>query len=135
MTQHVVLDASAALEVVLRRPRAAVLIGFLDAAESVSAPDLFVAEVTNALWKHVRAGDLTHDEAREALKDTLQLPESFAPSWELASEALDLATKHGHPAYDAIYAALARRTTATVCTLDRRLGAMLDAMGVAKWSG
>ena len=130
MNRRVVLDASAALEAVLRRPNADRVLDIVEAAHRVSAPELFACEVANALWKHTRAGDLDSDEAQMALESSLELVDVLEPSVDLVPEALVTASAHNHPVYDALYAVLARRSGATVCTFDRRLTKLLDVMVV-----
>ncbi len=46
-----VLDASAAVEVVLHRPNADTISSVLRSADLTLAPDLYVSEIANALWK------------------------------------------------------------------------------------
>ena len=130
MSHDLVLDASAALEAVLGRTKAVVVLDFIETANTVRAPELYSAEVANALRKHVRAGDLELEEAQKALRIALDLIDSTTPSRELAVEALATAAAYDHPVYDALYAITARRTGATVCTLDRRLAALLEATRV-----
>jgi predicted nucleic acid-binding protein len=47
----VVLDASAAIEIALGRSQAARLAGILAEADVVLAPELYVSEVVNTIWK------------------------------------------------------------------------------------
>ena len=82
------------------------------------------------MWKHVRAGDLEREDAQTALEEALQLVDSLTESRDLVSEALVAASAFDHPVYDTLYAVLARRTGAAVCTLDRRLKRLLDEMRV-----
>lgn len=49
-----VLDASAAIEIVVQRSQAARLRGIVEEADVVLAPDLFVPEVVNTTWKYCR---------------------------------------------------------------------------------
>lgn len=130
MSRRLVLDASAAIEAVLGRPRAAWVLDLLGEAGSVVAPELYATEVANALWKHSRAGDIDDETAHEALEAALSLVDETVPLVELAHEALATAQAHGHPVYDALYAVVARRRGATVCTLDRRLTVLLAVMVV-----
>ena len=58
----------------------------------------------------------------------------------LAAPALELARELGHPVYDCVYLALARRRNAPLITLDRKLTARLagtryegDAILLADW--
>lgn len=130
MSSRLVLDASAALEVVLLRPSAAGILDLLDQAGVVYAPDLFATETANALWKHVKSGGLRREEAFDLLEEACDLVDSFLIARDLAPEALATAIAHGRPVYDSLYAVAARRTGATVVTLDQRLKRLLDAMKV-----
>ena len=124
MSRDLVLDASAALEAVLGRVNAPEVLDLLRYATTVRAPDLFAAEVANALWKHVRAGDIDIENGQNCLRAALELVDSMSASNELVEEALATATAHAHPVYDALYLVTARRTGATICTRDRRLATL-----------
>jgi predicted nucleic acid-binding protein len=130
VSRSLVLDASAAIEAVLGRPLALGIVEHLEHADRVTVPDLYFAEIANALWKYVRAGDLLVDEAHEMLSIGAALPDDALPARELATEALATATAFDHPVYDALYAVTARREGAAVCTIDQRLAGMLEAMRV-----
>jgi predicted nucleic acid-binding protein len=125
MSGDLVLDASAALEAVLGRNRAIDVLDLIAAATTVRAPDLYTAEIGNALWKHVKAGDLDIGRAQRCLRSALDLVDSIIPSRALVEEAMVTAAEYDHPVYDALYLVAARRTGAAVCTLDRRLAALL----------
>ncbi len=130
MSRLLVLDTSAAIEAVLGRPLALAIVEHLEHADRVTVPDLYFAEIANALWKYVRAGDLTVDEAQEMLSIGAALPDDVLPAQELATEALATATAFDHPVYDALYAVTARREGAAVCTIDQRLARLLGSMRV-----
>lgn len=55
----VVLDASAAIAVVLGTRQAEQFIPQLERADLVMAPDIFIAEVCNVLWKYRRTDMLS----------------------------------------------------------------------------
>jgi len=115
---------------VLCRPLALRIVEHLEHADRVTVPDLYFAEIANALWKYARAGDLTLDEAQEMLSTGSALADDVFPARELATEALATATAFNHPVYDALYAVTARREGAAVCTIDLRLVKLLEAMRV-----
>ena len=127
---RLVLDASAAVHLVMRMEDAADLIAVLERASLVLSPGLFQAEVANALWKYVRAGELTQELALERLEEALALVDVQVPDAELAAESLAAACRYRHPVYDLLYAVLARRHGCGVLSLDRRLGALLRAMEI-----
>ena len=130
MSRLLVLDASAAIEAVLGRSQALEIVEYLEHADRVTVPDLYFAEIANALWKYVRNGDLPLEDAQTMLSIATSLPDDVLPARELATEALATATAFDHPVYDALYAVTARREGAAVCTLDQRLARLLEAMRV-----
>ncbi len=127
---RIVLDASAALAAVIRRPGAVGVLDVLASASIVLAPDLFASEIANGLWKYVSAGELTGDEAAIGLDTALDLVERFVPTTELAQEALREAAHYRHPVYDLCYAIAARREGCAVLTIDSRLQTLLKKMGI-----
>ena len=99
-----VLDASAAISAVLARPTAAAILETIGGSASVViAPDLYVSEVANALWKYVVAGEIDGDEAAESLDAALALVDRFVPAADLAQEALREAAARRHPVHDLCY--------------------------------
>jgi predicted nucleic acid-binding protein len=125
-----VLDASAAVRLVMRADGADTLLEPISAAAVVTAPSLYASEVANALWKYVKAGSLEVETALERYEEAINLIDDFAPDRELTTEALTEAVRYGHPVYDLLYAVLARRTGCVVLTMDKRLKTLLDQMGI-----
>src|SRR5436305_3721665 len=120
----IVAGASVAVKWVVREPDS-------DAAtalrsEQLIAPVLWLAEASNVLWRRVRIGDITADEARARLSELLKAPvASFAMEPHL-DRALQLATEMGHPIYDCIYLALALHHGTHVVTADNRFVAAVS---------
>ena len=117
----VVLDASAAIEVAFMRRLGASLAVTLRDADEVLAPELFVAEVVNTIWKYHRLEVLSLDVCDHALDNALGLVDVMVPCRELASEAFLLARISRRPAYDMFYLALARSRDALLLTTDAAL--------------
>lgn len=130
MTRRLVLDASAAIELVLATPQAARIATLMSESTLVVVPDFYCCEVANVLWKYVRRGELTPEEAQEAFADAFDLADSMAPDRGLAQEALAASTLHGHPVYDMVYAVLARRHGCAVVTMDRGFAQLLAGMDI-----
>lgn len=87
-------------------------------SQNVIAPDLLLAEVSNAMWSKVRRGILAAPNTRLD-----QLPlfiAEFIPSVELMDDALRLAIELGHPVYDCFYLALAIARDVPLVTADAR---------------
>jgi predicted nucleic acid-binding protein len=120
----VVLDASAVVHGLLGSSLSAVdVVNRVARATVVAhAPDLLVAEVTNAL--RVRISERWPVEAaRECLVTFLGLGITIHGGSRLAPTALSLAASRGLSAYDAFYAVLSDALEAPLYTSDHRLAA------------
>jgi predicted nucleic acid-binding protein len=117
----VVLDASAAMEIADGRAAASGLKTVLEESEVVMAPDLFVAEVVNSVWKCHQFEEWPLDRCERVMKTALWLVEVLVPSKELYAQAFLLARTTRRAAYDMFYLALARREDATLLTRDVQL--------------
>jgi len=116
----IVLDASAALEVLLNQPAAgSVRSRLADPAQSLHAPDLIWIEVASALRRFVLHGDITDARGRAALDDLGDLGLRTYPLQPLAVAALALRDRCS--TYDASYVALATELDCPLVTGDVRL--------------
>ena len=118
----VVVDASVSLKWVLPEKDTKNALEFWDewedAAEPVVAPPIFRAEITNALHKRARRGDISHLDALEMLGSLLGIVAIREPEG-LYTSALSLADELGMSAsYDALYLALAESVRCEVWTAD-----------------
>ena len=84
------------------------------------APDWIVVEYRNAIWKHVRRGEVTGKEARE-ISSILSRYLTHVASLPLVGPALDIAVAIDQTVYDSVYVALAERTGLPFVTGDRPL--------------
>ena len=94
---RLVLDASSALEVVLKRSRAGDFMRAIHDADTVMAPELLVPEVVNAIWKYRQFDRLDLNTCNRALELAIEL------------------------AYDMFYIALALREDGANEKGDRRI--------------
>jgi predicted nucleic acid-binding protein len=133
VTSEIVLDASAAIHLVMAADHATSLVDRLEQASSVAAPDLFFSEVGNGLWKYVQFGTLPVEQAVKRLHEAMDLVDGIVPSQELVHEAVVAAAQYGHPVYDMLYAVLARRQGATVLTTDGPFAKLLRRMEIAAY--
>jgi len=127
---RIVLDASAAVRVIQASELSEELLRHLEHASLVVTPDLYCSEVGNALWKYVRAGELSLEDATERLEEALNLTDLMVPDSQLIAEALAAAAMYQHPVYDMMYAVLARRHGATLVTVDRSFASRLRGMQI-----
>lgn len=130
MSGPVVLDASAAVRIALKGPGAIRAARVTQSSTKVVVPSLLGVEVANALWKYIRAGDLSIERAQDALSVAQRLADVTVHDGELLTEALDEAARRNHPVYDMLYAVLARRQAATLVSFDERLRKVSKRMGV-----
>jgi predicted nucleic acid-binding protein len=123
----VVVDASAVVEWLSRRPSAApVERALID--DHAFAPELLDVEVLSALARAVRAGRVGKRDGRRAVDVLLGAPIVRVPHLGLA---LDAWSRTGNvSAYDAFYVALAARLSCPLITADRQL-ARAPGLGVA----
>lgn len=116
----IVVDASAVLDLLLEAPGSRPLDARLrKAGESLHAPHLLDVEVTHALRRRARTGELDDARAFEALSDFLDLPIARYPHDLLIPRVWTL--RHSVSAYDATYLALAEALDAPLLTRDRKL--------------
>jgi predicted nucleic acid-binding protein len=93
--------------------------------EPLVAPDLVVAEVTNAAWKLARAGEISDE---HGARIAAAIPAAFSAlvgAARLSARAFALAHELDHPVYDCLYLALAEIEDVRMVTADRRLLARL----------
>lgn len=114
----IVIDASVALKWVFDEPGSQAASDLRD--DDLIAPVLWLAEVANGIWRRVRIGDITADEASSHLSELVSAPVASMPMELLVEDALALANETGHPVYDFFYLALALRRQTHVVTADRR---------------
>jgi predicted nucleic acid-binding protein len=103
--------------------------GWAAAGVRVLAPELLLAETTNALYRCGKAGLLRPAEVDEAVRHVGALGIETSPMAPLVGPALSLAQRLTLPAaYDAFYLALAERESAELWTADLRLKRAVSAV-------
>lgn len=125
-----VLDASAAIEVVMDRGKAAAFAQVLRDADFVLAPDLLVPEVSTAVWKYHEVNNLGLPDCDRAIESALELVDEWVPSFKLYRDAFLLARTVHRPVYDMLYLALARHEAATFLTMDGSLRKEAEKQGI-----
>lgn len=125
-----VLDASFALAWLARDHTGPALAEFearLHAGQAeLHAPEMFLLETANALWKSVRRQLRTVEEAVAMFESLRELPVRLHRHRDLALDAFDLALRRGISVYDASYVAVAVREVLPLFTADRRLASTVD---------
>lgn len=126
----IVLDCSAAIDIVRETSRGKVFAQLMTDGERVISSDLFHAEMANTFWKYSRAGYCSEEEANVYREKATRLVDEFFDVEDCCQEALREATRLDHPVYDMLYFVLARRMGATLFTLDKKLAVLCDREGV-----
>lgn len=124
----IVADASAALELLLARPRAAAVRDALAGHAELHVPEHFHVEVLSVLRRYSLRGELTERRAAVALSALAELRAIRYPVIELTDAIWEL--RANLTAYDAAYLALARRLGAALLTLDGGLAGAAHGAGV-----
>lgn len=117
----IVLDASAAIELVLQTTRGRAIADEIASPEvSLHAPHLIDAEVALVLRRQEQRGEIPGERAWSALTDFAALDVFRYPHPLLLARVWEL--RHTTTAYDALYLALAELLDARLVTTDARLG-------------
>lgn len=118
----IVLDASAAIEWLLRTPSGEALgQQLVSSSETLHAPHLIDVEVTQVLRRYVLTGNLSPGRAEMALRDLADLRLRRYPHAPLIARVWEL--RDNLSAYDGFYVALAEWLDASLITRDAKLAA------------
>lgn len=116
----IVIDASAALEILLQTPAApSIEMRILNPGETLHAPHLIDVEVAQVLRRYAISKTIDAQRCRMALDDWLQFPVIRYAHDHLLPRAWAL--RANMTAYDAVYVALAEALGAPLLTHDSRL--------------
>ncbi len=116
-----VLDASAAIDVLLRKGDVNFLLSNIKAADIVIAPEIYISEISNAAWKYNKLANFSREESISLAEDGIHLIDKYIPVIELWKEALRESMNFNHPVYDFLYVICARRNDAILLTKDVKM--------------
>ncbi len=143
MRDVVVVDASIAIKWVLEESDSdsaeALLAELSNQGIRILAPSLLAYEITNALHRKVRKGEITLDRAKEALADMslAEIDFDFSSDFTLSTRAIELANRFSLPAtYDSHYLALAEYKGCELWTADTRFwNSIKGKLDWVRWMG
>ena len=126
-----VLDVSGAIQVLLQKEKNESFTNKIKNSSWVIAPDLYVSELTNVLWKYYTAQLVSHEDCIQLVEDGINLIDDFIDVKELWKESLGEGIKNNHSIYDMYYAVLARRNDAILITNDKPLADMCKELKIS----
>lgn len=103
--------------------------------ELLLVPDLLYPEVANILWKKRVRGEVGADAVDAAVRWLLQAPLEVHDGATLLADAVTIAQRLKHPAYDCFYLALALLQDAALVTADHRLFERCQQADAAPYAG
>jgi len=112
------IDVYGAMEILLRKEKGEKFSGALKEATLVVAPDLYVSELTNTLWKYYRAGFLSKDECMLCIQDGINYVDKFIACKDIWQEAFSEGINNNHSIYDMFYMVVTRRHGGILITND-----------------
>jgi predicted nucleic acid-binding protein len=135
---RLVVDASVVIPCFVPERLSIAARAWLDAADTLLAPEFLSLECANALWKKVRRKEITLRDASGALEQVVGGFIELRSSSVLARGAFRLGSELDHPVYDCAYVALAEAEKAEFLTADRELVKLVLGSGSsirAHWIG
>ena len=120
----VVIDVSGAMEILLQKAKSSTFCNVLQEATLVIAPDLYIPELANTLWKYHIAKILNKDECIQYVQDGINYVDKFITGKEIWQEAFSEGINHGHSVYDMLYMVVARRNSGILITNDSALASI-----------
>ena len=119
-----IIDACGAVEILLQREKAHKFRQILQESTLRVAPDLYVSELANAIWKYHSAKKITRDNCIQYIKQGLGLINIFVNANDIWEEAFSEGTNNKHSIYDMLYMVTARRNSGILITNDSALAAV-----------
>jgi predicted nucleic acid-binding protein len=116
-----VIDANVGLKWFIEESRSPAARKILDKGASFIAPDIFIPEICNVVWKKVKNQEITAEQGQAIVSNVPMVLDHIVPSSEVAKRAFALAVQFNHPVYDCLYLALAERESISLVTDDAKL--------------
>jgi len=116
-----VIDASVAVKWFIREEHSEAAVRFLKREDRLSAPDVLLPEVANAVWKKVARREITRLHGQGIVQALIRSPIRMHSSAPLLDLAFRLAAHVDATVYDSLYVSLAIAEHSTLVTFDRRL--------------
>jgi predicted nucleic acid-binding protein len=115
---RLVVDSSVVLKWFVDEPQRELAVRILDGDDLLIAPDLLLCEVTNALWRKARTGEVTPLQVSEAIHELGTILTLRPVTSEMTEMAFQIAQEIGHSIYDCMFLACAMQEKAELITAD-----------------
>ena len=125
-----VIDANCALEIVLKQRFDLPMRDTITESEEVVVPELYCAEVANALWKNVHSQNFSQEIAVQYYRKAISFVDTFVNTKNSTMSSLRLGCLLDHSIYDMYYLTLADQYDAHLMTLDKRLLKLAKEQGI-----
>ena len=116
-----VVDASVAVKWFIPEIHTDAALRLLKEERELIAPDLFLPEFANVLWKKIRRNELSEVDARDILNALSTVPIQLHSASTLVNPAFEIARALDRTVYDSLYIALAESEVCELVTADQRL--------------
>jgi predicted nucleic acid-binding protein len=116
----IVVDASVTVKWFVEEEGHLSALSLLEPNLVLIAPDLIFPETANVLWKKLRRGEVTPEQAERACRALPNFFEGIVTAASLIEDALMLAKRLDHPVYDCVYLACAQQQGTKLVTADRK---------------
>jgi predicted nucleic acid-binding protein len=117
----IVLDASAAIEIALRKEKSLLFQTILLESDLVIAPDTFPSEITNVFWKYGFHENMEKDKCEKGIDYCLDLIDDYIDTKSICREVFFESMNNEHSSYDIFYLVVARRHNAAIITKDKKM--------------
>ncbi|MEA5533746.1 type II toxin-antitoxin system VapC family toxin [Crocosphaera sp. XPORK-15E] len=117
---QIVVDANVAIKWVLPEIYSEQALRLRNSNYNFCVPDFFFPEIGNILWKRVRRGEMSLEDAQSDLAAISSFPLQICPSFSLMPMALMTAIRVNQAVYDCVYLALAVTNQCQMVTADER---------------
>ena len=118
---NVVIDVSGIAEILFKKEKCEKFHKAVSEASAVLAPDIYISELTNTLWKYKVKNIFTGNECIQFIRYGISFVDTFINSNEIWQEAFSEGIKNNHSIYDMFYFVCARRNNAVLVTSDSDL--------------
>lgn len=115
----IVLDVSATIPVLLDHELEEKYSEIISSAQIVIAPEIFIPELGNALWKYVNFSDLDVKIGTQLLSLGLSNVDRFFSQVDLIELAFELSIMHHTTVYDSMYLSLCQQTGFKLLSNDK----------------